>query len=151
MNPRTKLAVVVSVVFVAAAIIYGQLSSSSSSSSSLFSSPFSSSSQPESPFTAEGVVVSRVLQPEHYATPQPYPSKRQYGHAEARAKVWAQYLISIRLDNGEMMNGNSSPEAVDQFPVGQRVRIRGIRKPVMFSGMKNLIQTMEPINPPPAR
>jgi len=133
MSPKTKLALLGSTAFLISAVLYGQLSMSSS--------------EPGTPFTAEGEVVSQEFQPEHDATPKPY-TRQQLGHAEARAKVGARYLIKVRLESGEVLTGDCAPQAIDQYPVGQRVRIEAERTAGMFFGKRTVIHSMLSIGSP---
>ncbi len=136
MNPKTKLVLLGSAAFLIAAVLYGQLSMSSS--------------KPGTPFTADGEVVSRVFEPEHDAVPRPY-TKQQLGHAQAWAKVGARYLINVKLDSGEMLTGDCAPQAVDQYPVGQRVRIQGERNAPTLFGKGIIIHSMLPVGASGAR
>jgi hypothetical protein len=108
-------------------------------------------SEPGTPFTAEGEVVSRVFQPEHDAVQKPILVRQQLGHAEAVAKVGARYPIKVKLDSGEMLTGDCAPQAVDQYPVGQRVSIPAERTSGMFFGKRTIIHSMLPISRPVAR
>ena len=72
-------------------------------------------------FIAQGTVIARTFEAAHERTldsPLQSPS-----HAIRRLAVGEQYLIDIRLDEGEVVRGTWPVPTVDQLPLGQRVSV----------------------------
>jgi hypothetical protein len=132
LNANSKIVLLASAAFLIAAGLYG----------------WSSASSPEAgiPFTAEGTVVATEFRPEHDATSKPLSWRRQYSHAEARAKIGAQYLIHIKLDSGESLTSSCMPQAIDMYPVGKRVRIQAERVAGLFFGKRTEIHSTTPMD-----
>jgi hypothetical protein len=126
-NPTKLLVAIVALIFAVVVIVTRYI-------------PLTESTASTPPFTVDGTVIARTLDPSH-TVGNPAGRRRVTNGLLTEFnnyKTLDQYLIDVRLDNGEVVRG-TWPGVIDNIPIGQRVSVTCQRRNLPRTGQMTMV------------